>query len=42
MKKILFVFAFFLSFQSYSQSTVILAMVLEEGKEESYLKMEKN
>ena len=42
MKKILFVFAFFLSFLSYSQSTVMLAMVLEEGKEESYLKMEKN
>ena len=42
MKKLLFVFTFFLAFYSYGQSTVMLAMVLEEGKEDSYLKMEKN
>jgi len=42
MKKTLFVFAFFLAFYSYSQSTVMLAMVLEEGKEDSYLKMEED
>ena len=42
MKKIIFVFAFFLAFYSYSQSSVILAMVLEEDKEDSYLKMERD
>ena len=42
MKKLLFVFTFFLAFYSYCHSTVMLAMVLEEGKEDAYLKMEAN
>ena len=42
MKKILFVFTFIIGFHSYGQSTVMLAMVLEEGKEDAYLKMEAN
>jgi len=41
MKKILFVFTFIIGLHSYGQSTVMLAMVLEEGKEDAYLKMEK-
>ena len=39
MKKI--VFAFLFSAITYGQSTIMLAMVLEEGKEDAYLKMEK-
>ena len=42
MKKLLFVFTFIIGLHSYGQSTVILAMVLEEGKEDAYLKMEAN
>ena len=40
MKKILFVFTLIIGLHSYGQSTVMLAMLLEEGKEDSYLKME--
>ncbi len=40
MKKILIAFLF--TAISYGQSTIMLAMVLEEGKEDAYLKMEKN
>ena len=42
MKKIVFVIAFFLATFSYAQSTTMLAMLLEDGKEESYLKLEEN
>ena len=42
MKKIVFVIAFFLGTFSYAQSTTMLAMLLEDGKEESYLKLEEN
>ena len=40
MKKVIFAFLF--SAITYGQSTIMLAMVLEEGKEDAYLKMEKN
>lgn len=40
MKKIFIAFLF--TAISYGQSTIMLAMVLEEGKEDAYLKMEKN
>ena len=39
MKKVIFAFLF--SAITYGQSTIMLAMVLEEGKEDAYLKMEK-
>ena len=42
MKKIVFVIAFFLATFSYAQSTTMLAKLLEDGKEESYLKLEEN
>jgi|TARA_B110000483_G_C18009705_1_gene470656 hypothetical protein len=42
MKKLLFAFAFIIGLHSNGQSTVMLAMVLEDGKEDAYLKMEAN
>ena len=42
MKKTVFIIAFFLATFSYAQSTTMLAMLLEDGKEESYLKLEEN
>ena len=40
MKKLLFAFAFIIGLHSNGQSTVMLAMVLEDGKEDAYLKMD--
>ncbi len=40
MKKLLFVLLLLTSIYSFSQSTTMLAMLLEGGKEESYLKMQ--
>ena len=37
-----FIITFFLATFSYAQSTTMLAMLLEDGKEESYLKLEEN
>ena len=42
MKKTIFTITFFLATFSYAQSTTMLAMLLEDGKEESYLKLEEN
>ena len=42
MKKLLFALTFIIGLNSYGQSTVMLAMALEDGKEDAYLKMEKN
>ena len=42
MKKVLFALTFIIGLNSYGQSTVMLAMALEDGKEDAYLKMEKN
>ena len=42
MKKLLFTLTFIIGLNSYGQSTVMLAMALEDGKEDAYLKMEKN
>ena len=42
MKKTVFIISFFLATFSYAQSTTMLAMLLEDGKEESYLKLEEN
>ena len=42
MKKTVFTITFFLATFSYAQSTTMLAMLLEDGKEESYLKLEEN
>ena len=42
MKKTVFIIIFFLATFSYAQSTTMLAMLLEDGKEESYLKLEEN
>jgi hypothetical protein len=42
MKKTVFIITFFLATFSYAQSTTMLAMLLEDGKEESYLKLEEN
>ena len=42
MKKTIFTITFFLVTFSYAQSTTMLAMLLEDGKEESYLKLEEN
>ena len=42
MKKLLFAVVLLTSIYSYGQSTTMLAMLLEDGKEESYLKMEEN
>ena len=42
MKKTVFIITFFLTTFSYAQSTTMLAMLLEDGKEESYLKLEED
>ena len=42
MKKTVFIISFFLATFSYAQSTTMLAMLLEDGKEGSYLKLEEN
>lgn len=42
MKKLLFAIVLLTTMYSFGQSTTMLAMLLEDGKEESYLKMEEN